>query len=276
MIDRKHQLSISRQAKLLEISRGSVYYQPQPTREADLALMRQIDELHLEHPFMGARMLRDQLNRMGFKVGRTHVSTLMKKMGIEALYQKPRTSKKHPGHAIYPYLLRGKVINRANQVWALDTTYIPMAKGYVYLTAVVDWASRKVLAAKLAITLEAIHAVEVLQEAFNRHGKPEIINTDQGSQFTAYEFVKAVKSRDCQLSMDGRGAWRDNIFVERLWKTIKYERVYLYAYETVSKARLSIMQYLAWYNQSRPHSRLNKMTPDEAYEMMLPAVNLAA
>ena len=276
MIDRKHQLSISRQAKLLEISRGSVYYQPRPVRETDLTMMRQMDELHLEHPFMGARMLRDQLNRMGFKVGRTHVSTLMKKMGIEALYQKPRTSKKHPEHAIYPYLLRGKVINRANQVWALDTTYIPMAKGYVYLTAVVDWASRKVLAAKLAITLEAIHAVEVLQEAFNRHGKPEIINTDQGSQFTAHEFVQAVKSRDCQLSMDGRGAWRDNIFVERLWKTIKYERVYLYAYETVSKARLSIMQYLSWYNQSRPHSRLNKMTPDEAYEMMLPAVNLAA
>jgi len=276
MIDRKHQLSIGHQAKLLEISRGSVYYHPKPVREADLVLMRQIDELHLEHPFMGARMLRDQLNRMGFKVGRKHVSTLMKKMGIEALYQKPRTSKKHPEHAIYPYLLRGKVINRANQVWALDTTYIPMAKGYVYLTAVVDWASRKVLAAKLAITLEAIHAAEVLQEAFNRHGKPEIINTDQGSQFTAYEFVQAVKSRGCQLSMDGRGAWRDNIFVERLWKTIKYERIYLYAYNTVSEARASIMQYLAWYNQSRPHSKLNKMTPDEAYGVMLPAVNLAA
>lgn len=276
MIDRKHQLAISRQAKLLEISRGSVYYRPKPVSEEDLALMRQIDELHLEHPFMGARMLRDQLSRMGFKVGRKHVSTLMKKMGIEALYRKPRTSKKHPEHAVYPYLLRGKVINRANQVWALDTTYIPMAQGYVYLTAVVDWASRKVLAAKIAITLEAVHAVEVLQDAFNRYGKPEIINTDQGSQFTAYEFVQAVKSRGCQLSMDGRGAWRDNIFVERLWKTIKYERVYLYAYDSVSEARSSIMQYLAWYNQSRPHSKLDKMTPDEAYGMMLPAVNLAA
>jgi putative transposase len=236
MIDRKHQLAISRQAKLLEISRGSVYYRPKPVSEEDLALMRQIDELHLEHPFMGARMLRDQLSRMGFKVGRKHVSTLMKKMGIEALYRKPRTSKKHPEHAVYPYLLRGKVINRANQVWALDTTYIPMAQGYVYLTAVVDWASRKILAAKIAITLEAVHAVEVLQDAFNRYGKPEIINTDQGSQFTAYEFVQAVKSRGCQLSMDGRGAWRDNIFVERLWKTIKYERVYLYAYDSVSEA----------------------------------------
>ena len=276
MIDRKHQLAISRQAKLLEISRGSVYYRPKPVSEEDLALMRQIDELHLEHPFMGARMLRDQLSRMGFKVGRKHVSMLMKKMGIEALYRKPRTSKKHPEHAVYPYLLRGKVINRANQVWALDTTYIPMAQGSVYLTAVVDWASRKVLAAKIAITLEAVHAVEVLQDAFNRYDKPEIINTDRGSQFTAYEFVQAVKSRGCQLSMDGRGAWRDNIFVERLWKTIKYERVYLYAYDSVSEARSSIMQYLAWYNQSRPHSKLDKMTPDEAYGMMLPAVNLAA
>jgi putative transposase len=276
MIDRKHQLAISRQAKLLEISRGSVYYRPKPVSEEDLALMRQIDELHLEHPFMGARMLRDQLSRMGFKVGRKHVSTLMKKMGIEALYRKPRTSKKHPEHAVYPYLLRGKVINRANQVWALDTTYIPMAQGYVYLTAVVDWASRKILAAKIAITLEAVHAVEVLQDAFNRYGKPEIINTDQGSQFTAYEFVQAIKSRGCQLSMDGRSAWRDNIFVERLWKTIKYERVYLYAYDSVSEARSSIMQYLAWYNQSRPHSKLDKMTPDEAYGMMLPAVNQAA
>lgn len=276
MIDRTHQLSISCQAKLVGISRGSVYYQPKPVRDEDMTLMRQMDELHLEHPFMGARMLRDQLNRMGLEVGRRHVGTLMKKMGIEALFQKPRTSKKHPDHAVYPYLLRGKVINRANQVWALDTTYIPMAKGYVYLTAVVDWASRKVLAAKIAITLEAVHAVEVLQEAFNRHGKPEIINTDQGSQFTAYEFVQAVKINGCQLSMDGRGAWRDNIFVERLWKTVKYERVYLYAYDSVSEVRSSVMQYLAWYNQSRPHSRLNKMTPDEAYGMMLPAVNLAA
>jgi putative transposase len=238
--------------------------------------MRKLDELHLEYPFMGARMLRDQLNRMGFTVGRKRVSTLMKKMGIEALYQKPKTSKKHPGHAVYPYLLRGRIIDRANQVWALDTTYIPMAKGYVYLTAVVDWASRKVLAAQIAITLEAAHAVEVLQKAFNRYGRPEIVNTDQGSQFTAYEFVETVKAHGCQLSMDGRGAWRDNIFVERLWKTIKYERVYLYAYDSVGEARTSIMDYLVWYNQARPHSKLNKMTPDEAYEMKLPALTRAA
>ena len=276
MIDRTHQLCISRQAQVLGISRGSVYYQPKEVSEEDLVLMRKLDELHLEYPFMGARMLRDQLNRMGFTVGRKRVSTLMKKMGIEALYQKPKTSKKHPGHAVYPYLLRGRIIDRANQVWALDTTYIPMAKGYVYLTAVVDWASRKVLAAQIAITLEAAHAVEVLQKAFNRYGKPEIVNTDQGSQFTAYEFVETVKAHGCQLSMDGRGAWRDNIFVERLWKTIKYERVYLYAYDSVGEARTSIMDYLAWYNQARPHSKLNKMTPDEAYQMMLPALTRAA
>jgi len=276
MIDRTHQLCISRQAQLLGISRGSVYYQPKQVSEEDLVLMRKLDELHLEYPFMGARMLRDQLNRMGFTIGRKRVSTLMKKMGIEALYQKPKTSKKHPGHAVYPYLLRGRIIDRANQVWALDTTYIPMAKGYVYLTAVVDWASRKVLAAKIAITLEAVHAVEVLQEAFDRYGTPEIVNTDQGSQFTAYEFVETVKAHGCQLSMDGRGAWRDNIFIERLWKTIKYERVYLYAYDSVGEARTSIMDYLAWYNQARPHSKLNKMTPDEAYQMMLPALTRAA
>ena len=232
--------------------------------------MRQIDELHLEHPFMGTRMLRDQLNRAGHDVGRRHVGTLMKHMGIEALYRKPGTSRKHPGHKIYPYLLRGLTINRANQVWALDTTYIPMAKGFVYLVAVVDWASRKVLAAKVAITLESCYAVDVLQDAFNRYGTPEIVNTDQGSQFTAQEFVKAVEDRGCRLSMDGRGAWRDNVFVERLWKSVKYERVYLHAYDSVNAARQSIMQYFDWYNGSRPHSRLNKKTPDEAYAVLLP------
>ena len=225
---------------------------------------------------MGSRMLRDQLNRQGIVVGRKHVSTLMKRMGIEALYRKPRTSKKHPGHTIYPYLLRGMVINRANQVWALDTTYIPMARGFVFLTAVVDWASRKVLAAKIAITLESCHAVEVLQEAFTHHGRPEIINTDQGSQFTADEFVRAAKEQGCRLSMDGRGAWRDNVFVERLWKSVKYERVYLHAYDSVNEARRSIMQYLDWYNGDRPHSQLGRKTPDEAYAVMLPTVELAA
>jgi putative transposase len=238
--------------------------------------MHRLDELHLEHPFMGARMLRDQLNRSGIQVGRRRVGTLMKRMGIAALYRQPGTSKKHPGHTIYPYLLRGMTINRANQVWALDTTSIRMARGFVYLTAVVDWASRKVLASKIAITLEACHAVDVLQEAFNRHGTPEIINTDQGSQYTAEVFVQAVKDRGCKLSMDGRGAWRDNVIVERLWKTLKYEEVYLHAYDTVTEARRSIIRYLAWYNRLRPHSSLEKRTPDEAYTVMLPTVELAA
>lgn len=200
----------------------------------------------------------------------------MVRMGMEALYRKPGTSTKHPGHDIYPYLLRGLTINRANQAWALDTTYIPMAKGFVYLTAVVDWASRKVLAAKVAITLETCHAVEVLQEAFARHSKPEIVNTDQGSQFSTQAFVHAVEEQGCKLSMDGRGAWRDNVFVERLWKSVKYERVYLYAYDSVTEARTSITQYLGWYNQSRPHSSLGKQTPDEAYAVMLPTGKLAA
>lgn len=225
---------------------------------------------------MGARMLCDQLNRAGLQVGRRHISTLMKRMGIEALYRKPGTSKKHPGHKVYPYLLRGMTINRANQVWALDTTYIRMAKGFVYLAAVVDWASRKVLAAKIAITLEACHAVDVLHEAFNRHGTPEIVNTDQGSQFTAEEFVRVVQDRRCKLSMDGRGAWRDNVFVERLWKSIKYEEVYLHAYDSVQEARRSIMRYVDWYNRFRPHSKIKKNTPGEAYAVMLPTVELAA
>jgi len=276
MIDPNHSLSITRQAQVLGMSRGSVYYLPRPVSPAELELMRRLDQLHLEHPFMGVRMLRDQLARQGIKAGRKRIATLMEKMGIEALYRKPGTSAKHPGHTIYPYLLRHRMIDRANQVWALDTTYIPMAKGFVYLTAVVDWASRKVLAAKVAITLEACHAVDVLQEAFNRYGTPEIVNTDQGSQFTAQQFVDAVKSHGCQLSMDGRGAWRDNVFVERLWKSVKYERVYLHAYDSVSAARASILEYLDWYNRSRPHSSLGKRTPDEAYTALLPAVKLAA
>ena len=269
-------LSIKRQAELVGISRSSVYYRPKQVSRDDLALMRRIDELHMEHPFMGARMLRDQLNRAGLKVGRKHVGALMKRMGVEALYRKPGTSKKHPGHKIYPYLLRGLAINQADQVWALDTTYIPMAKGFVYLIAVIDWASRKVLAAKITITLEACHAVDVLQEAFNHHGTPGIVNTDQGSQFTADEFVKAVAEQGCRLSMDGRGAWRDNVIIERLWKSVKYERVYLHAYDSVNEARKSIMQYLDWYNRSRPHSKLEEKTPDEAYAVMLPTVKLAA
>ncbi|MGZ8237341.1 MAG: IS3 family transposase [Methylobacter sp.] len=261
MIDRDSKLSIRHQAELLNISRGSVYYEPKPVSVRDLELMRRLDELHLQHPFMGARMLRDQLNVQGIEIGRKRVKTLMHRMGIAALYCKPNTSKKLPGHEIYPYLLRGMAIDRANQVWALDTTYIPLAK---------------VLAAKLAITLEACHAAEVLEQAFGRYGTPKIVNTDQGSQFTAKMFVDTVLANGCQLSMDGRGAWRDNVFVERLWRSVKYECVYLHAYDSVAQARTSIMQYVEWYNRSRPHSSLDRKTPYQAYAGLLPPVKMAA
>ena len=283
MIDHQHPLSITRQAELVGISRGSVYYVPAPIDAAELSLMQRIDRLHLEHPFMGARMLRDTLNRERDQegasyppVGRKHVTTLMQRMGINALYRKPGTSAKQPGHKIYPYLLRELKIARSNQVWALDTTYIPMAQGFVYLTAVIDVASRRALAWRVAITLEACHAVEVLEQAFARFGVPEIVNTDQGSQFTADDFTAAVLGRHCKLSMDGRGAWRDNVFVERLWRTVKYEEVYLHAYESASQARAGIDRHLNWYNAARPHSSLEKQTPNEAYTAMLPAFKLAA
>ena len=276
MIQPDHKLSITRQAQLLDMSRGSVYYLPRPVSEADLALMRRIDELHLEHPFMGARMLRDQLHREGIKVGRKHIGTLMQRMGIAALAPQPGTSKRTPGHRIYPYLLRNVPITRANQVWALDTTYIPMARGFVYLTAVVDVFSRRVLAHKVAITLEACHAKEIIEQALARHGTPEIVNTDQGSQFTAEEFTRVVLEAGCRLSMDGRGAWRDNVFVERLWRSVKYERVYLKAYDSVSAARADIADYLAWYNTHRAHSSLDRLTPDEAYFAGLPQLKQAA
>ena len=276
MIDRQHQLPITRQAELLGMSRSSVYYLPRPVSQADLVLMRCIDELHLEHPFMGARMLRRMLVRQGFKVGRRHVGTLMQRMGIEALCPQPGTSKAHPGHKIYPYLLRKLPITQSNQVWALDTTYIPMARGFVYLTAVVDVASRKVLAHKLAITLEACHAREVIEQAFMRYGTPDIVNTDQGSQFTAEEFTHPVLAKGCKLSMDGRGAWRDNVFVERFWRSVKYERVYLRAYDSVSAARSDIVQYIDGFNTKRPHSSLEDATPDEFYYAHLPTMKEAA
>ena len=276
MIDRDHTLPITRQAQLLGISRGAVYYLPRSISEADEALMRRIDELHLEYPFMGARMLRRQLQRQGVLVGRRHIGTLMQRMGIQALAPQPGTSQRAPGHKIYPYLLRQLAIARSNQVWALDTTYIPMARGFVYLTAVVDVASRRVLAHKVAITLEACHAREVIEQAFARWGTPAIVNTDQGSQFTATEFTDAVLGQGCQLSMDGRGAWRDNVFVERLWRSVKYERVYLKAYDSVSAARADIADYMGWYNAVRVHSSLDEVTPDEHYFANLPTLAKAA
>lgn len=276
MRDRDHELSITRQAELVNISRGTVYYLPRPVSPVDLTLMRQLDELHLKHPFMGTRMLRDQLALQGIPVGRRHVRTLMRRMGIEALAPQPGTSQATPGHKIYPYLLRNLAITRANQVWALDTTYIPMARSFVYLTAVVDVASRCVLASKVAITLEASHAKDVIEQAFVRYGVPDIVNTDQGGQFTAETFTKVVLDRGCQLSIDGRGAWRDNVFVERLWRSVKYERVYLKAYDGVSAARADIADYLRWYNTQRPHSSLERLTPQAKYVATLPMLKLAA
>ena len=265
MIDRTHDLPITKQAAALNISRGSVYYLPRPMSAADLALMRRIDELHLEFPFAGSRLLRDLLAAEGSKIGRRHVATLMKRMGIEALYRRPRTTKPEPGHKIYPYLLRGVAITRPNQVWAMDITYIPMAHGYVYLAVVLDWFSRRVLSWRVSITMEAAFCVETLEEALAKHGKPEIVNTDQGSQFTGTAFIGVLIKNGIAISMDGKGAWRDNVFVERLWRSVKYEEVYLRAYDSVSEARSSIGRYLDFYNGRRPHSSLDRRTPDHAY-----------
>jgi len=265
MIDRNHGLSIARQAKALNISRGSVYYQPRPVSAEDLKIMRRLDELHLDYPFAGSRMLRDLLHREGVSIGRRHVATLMKRMGIGAIYRRPNTSKPAPGHKIYPYLLRGKKIEKPNHVWAMDITYIPMARGFVYLAAVVDWASRRVLSHRVSITMEADFCVEALEEALAKYGKPEVFNTDQGSQFTSLDFTGVLTKNAIAISMDGKGSWRDNVFVERLWRSVKYEEVYLRGYGGVAEARSSIGRYLAFYNERRPHSSLDRRTPDEAY-----------
>ena len=248
MIDPTAKLSVGRQALVLGISRGAFYYKPRPVSDADLKLMHRIDKLHMELPFAGSRMLQGLLVQEGFKVGRLHVATLMKRMGIEALYRRPNTSKPASGHKIYPYLLRKLPITRPNQVWAMDITYIPMARGFIYLAAVLDWFTRRVLAWRVSITLEAEFCMEALEEALARHGTPEIFNTDQGSQFTSIDFIKVLVDREIKISMDGKGAWRDNVFVERLWRTIKYEKVYLRAYARVSEARVAIGRYLSFYN----------------------------
>ena len=226
MIERSHDLPLTRQAELLGLSRGSLYYHPRPVPAADLAVMRRIDELHLDYPFAGSRMLRDLLRGEGVAIGRERVASMMRRMGIEALYRRPHTSKPADGHKIYPYLLSGLTVERANQVWAMDITYIPMARGFVYLAAVVDWFSRRVLAWRISITLEVEFCLDAVEEALARYGKPEIFNTDQGSQFTSADFTSLLLSNAIAISMDGRGAWRDNVFVERLWRSVKYEEVY--------------------------------------------------
>jgi putative transposase len=275
MIDRSHDLPICRQAAELGLSRSSVYYLPRPVSLADLAIMRRIDELHLEFPFAGSRMLRDLLRGEGVEIGRDRVITLMRRMGIEAIYRRPNTSKPAPGHKIYPYLLRDLTITRPNQAWAMDITYIPMARGFVYLAVVLDWFSRRVLSWRLSITMEVDFCIEAVEEALAKHGKPEIFNTDQGSQFTSAAFTGLLRDNGIAISMDGRAAWRDNVFVERLWRSVKYEEVYLRAYDSVGEARASLARYLNFYNAKRPHSSLDAQTPDHAYFNPVPQLAAA-
>ena len=275
MIDRTHPLPITRQAEALGMARSTVYALPRPVSDRDLDLMKRIDRLHLEMLYAGSRMLRDLLAQDGIQVGRKHVATLMKRMGIEALYRKPKTTKRHPQHQVYPYLLRGLSIDRPNQVYAMDITYIPMARGFVYLVAVLDWYSRKVLSWRVSITMDVHFCLEALEEAITRYGAPEIVNTDQGSQFTSQAFTGLLRKHGIRISMDGKGSWRDNVFIERLWRSVKYEEVYLHAYDTVSDSRAGIGRYFNLYNRRRPHSSLKGKTPDQVYYSQQP-LTLAA
>ena len=275
MIDRGHGLALARQSELLGLSRSGLYYRPRPVSAGDLAVMRRLDELHLEAPFAGSRMLRDLLRADGVEIGRDRVVTLMRRMGIEALYRRPRTSTPAPGHRIYPYLLRGVAVERPNQVWAMDITYIPLARGFVYLAAVVDWFSRRVMSWRLSITQDTSFCLEAVEEALARYGRPAIFNTDQGSQFTSTAFTGLLLANGIAISMDGRGAWRDNVFVERLWRSVKYEEVYLQAYDGVAEARASIGRYLSFFNGRRPHSSLGGRTPDRVYFDGLPQMAAA-
>ncbi len=271
MIDRTAALPVTQQCRILQLSRSTVY-RPEPgPPDADLALMRRIDALHLEYPFLGSRQLRDCLRLEGHRIGRKRVRRLMRIMGIEAIYRRKNTSKRHPQHPVFPYLLRGLTIDRPNQVWAMDITYLPMKRGFVYLAVVLDWATRRVLSFRLSNSLTTDFCVEAVEEAIARHGCPEIFNTDQGSQFTSFEFVSLLQGHGIRVSMDGKGCWRDNVFVERLWKTIKYEEVYLHAYESVSEARQQLTRYITFYNTRRPHSALDGKTPDTVYFNALPA-----
>ena len=265
MIDRQHALAVTQQARLLGLSRASVYYTPRGVAEADLDVMRRLDAIHLELPFAGSRMLRGLLRGEGTAIGRDHVRTLMRRMGITAIYRRPRTSARHSAHPVFPYLLRGRVIDQPNQVWATDITYIPMARGFVFLCAIMDWATRKVLAWRISTTLTSDFCVAALEEALDRFGTPEIFNTDQGAQFTSTAFLDVLRRHAIRISMDGTGCWRDNVFVERLWRSVKYEEVYLHAYETVSAVRAGLGRYFTFFNDRRPHTALGGRTPDVAY-----------
>ena len=275
MIDHAHALPVTQQCQLLEIARSSVYATPRPIAAATLAVMRQLDELHLQHPFAGSRMLRDLLRLQGVHVGRKHVATLMRRMGIATLYQRPRTTRPHPGHTVFPYLLRERAITAPNQVWAMNITYIPMRRGFLYLAAVLDWATRRVLAWRLSNSMTVDFCLDALEAAIRDCGRPTILNTDQGSQFPGTAFVSVVQQHGIQPSMDGKGSWRDNLFIERLWKSVKYDEVYLHAYDSVSEARHGLTCYFTFYNQGRPHSALDGQTPDMVYFAPLPQLEAA-
>jgi putative transposase len=265
MIDRGSKVPVTRQAELLDLSRSSVYYTPRPLSDRDLGLMRRLDELHLQLPFYGSRKLTRELQKEGHEVGRRHVVTLMRRMGIEAIYRRPRTSIPAREAAIRPYLLGNLAINRPNQVWASDITYLPMAHGFLYLVAILDVASRKVLAFRLSNTLSADFCVAALEEALAKFGAPEIFNTDQGSQFTGEEWIKVLDEAGVAISMDGKGRWIDNVFIERLWRSVKYEEVYLHGYANGTEARTSLTKYFSFCNARRSHQALEYRTPDEVY-----------
>jgi putative transposase len=268
MVDPEASVSVRRQCELLRVSRSGLYYEPAPTSAEELALMRRIDELHLAHPFYGSRKVSVALRGEGLDINRKHVQRLMRLMGIEAMVPKPNTSEPHPEHPVYPYLLRGLTISRPDQVWATDITYVPMKSGFVYLVAIMDWYSRRVLSWRLSNTLDSSFCVEALEEALSEFGNPEIFNTDQGSQFTADVFTKVLRDRGIAISMDGKGRCLDNVFVERLWRSLKYEEVYLHVYDTVPEARAGIGRYLTFYNGVRPHQSLGYQTPDAFYRSL--------
>jgi putative transposase len=270
MIDIGDPLPVTTQCRILDISRSGIYYVPVPVSDKDRELMRLIDEFHLELPHLGSRGMKNELRNRGHKTGRIHVRTLMRKMGIEAIYKKPRLSKPHPGHTIYPYLLKGIDITQANHVWCSDITYIPMAKGFCYLVVVMDWASRKVLSWRLSNTLDNSFCIDALEEAVTRYGIPDIFNTDQGSQFTSEKFTDILKDNGIRISMDGRDRWMDNIFIERLWKTVKYEDIYLKAYGSIAEVRQGLKAYFERYNSRRCHQGLDDRTPDDVYLNTLP------
>lgn len=271
------EVSVERRCQLLGLPRASYYRGPaKGLRSGDLELMRRMDELYLEHPWMGSRSLADHLTTLEAPVGRDRVRRLMLIMGIESLAPKPGTSKRQPKHPVYPYLLRGLTIDRPNQVWASDITYIPMLKGYMYLIAIMDWATRKVLSWRLSNTLDTRFCVEALKEALCKYGAPEIFNTDQGCQFTSEAFISVLKSWNVRISMDGKGRFKDNIFIERLWRTLKYERIYLKTYETGTELFKDLTNWFTHYNEERKHSSLDKLTPNEAYSQGLRKLRAAA